>query len=355
MKARELIQACAIAWVAAIPVAAISAEGISGAADARQRVERAASELARELKAACPVAAPGSQEAFAACKQALYSDSVLRRSLSDYVLWGRQRDPKLSLKDTKLTQFGPDVFTGLYFPLFMFNGEYRVEYIESEKLYQIRFQTAFRNRLAPGQFPYPFWHEAEKWSMYQRANEIIVWWDPGKDRIKAAQFTPFGPTAPLVAVEMVTPPKFEGQWMWVDAEGKSQPKVTVFDGLFRNDNPYLAQLDGAYKNLALRLRDGQCNQCHVPNNPDGMKHLVLLQTPAHAAAEIKRLLKAVREDRMPLDDIGVPSPLDAHTKAALMQEGMAFDKLVDAAKQWELARAASGQVAGARQSAPVAP
>jgi hypothetical protein len=355
MNARELIQACAIAWVAAIPAIASSAPAAPDAAESRQRAERAAAELAQEFKTLCPVTTPGNQEAFTACKQGLYRDSALRRNLPDYVLWGRQRDPKLTLKESKLTQFGPDVFTGLYFPLFMFNGQYQVDYQEGEKLYRIRFQTAFRNRLAPGQFPYPFWHEAEKWSMYQNANEIIVWWDPSRDRIKAAQYTTFGATPPLVAVELVTPPKFDGQWMWVDADGRSQPKVTVFDGLFRSDNPYLGQLDGAYKNLALRLREGQCNQCHVPNNPDGMKHLVLLQTPAHAAAEIKRLLRAVREDRMPLDDIGIPAPLDPHTKAALLQEGSAFDKLVDAAKQWELARMGTGQVAGVQAAKPAAP
>ena len=96
--------------------------------------------------------------------------------------------------------------------------------------------------------------------------------------------------------------------------------------------------------------DAECSQCHVPNNPDGMKHLVLLQTPAHAAAEIKRLLKVVREDRMPVDDIGIATALDPHTKEALLKEGAAFDKLIDTAKQWEAARASSGQVAGVRSS-----
>jgi hypothetical protein len=30
-----------------------------------------------------------------------------------------------------------------------------------------------------------------------------------------------------------------------------------------------------------------------------------LQTPAHAAAEIMRLMRAVREDKMPLDEAGI--------------------------------------------------
>jgi len=40
-----------------------------------------------------------------------------------------------------------------------------------------------------------------------------------------------------------------------------------------------------------------------------MRRLVLLHTPAHAAGEIARLMKVVREDRMPLDDTGSEQPL----------------------------------------------
>jgi hypothetical protein len=118
--------------------------------------------------------------------------------------------------------------------------------------------------------------------------------------------------------------------------------VTVFDGQFRADNPYLPALDASYKQLALRLREGQCDQCHVPSNPDHMKRLVLLQTPAHAAAEIQRLLKSVREDRMPRDELGIAQPLDDAIKRALLSDGEAFAKLVDAAKRWE--RATDGPV-----------
>jgi hypothetical protein len=262
-------------------------------------------------------------------------DSQLKRSLQEFVLWGRQKDPKLTLKESKLTQFSPDVLAGMYVPLFMFNGKYSVAQVEREGLYQIRLQTAFRNRLSPGQFPYPFWHEADKWSMYERANEIILWWDTKADKVKVAQFTVWGANPPVQVTTPVTQAAFDGKWMWTDAQGRSQPAVTVFDGLLRADNPYIGKLDVAYKNLALRLRDGQCFQCHVPNNPDGMKKLVLLQTPMHAAAEIKRVMKSVRNDTMPRDEFGIEQPLDSKTKAALLNEGAAFEKLLDLAKQWE--------------------
>lgn len=298
-------------------------------------VRAAAARVAEELAGMCPVAEPGDKSAFDNCRKAMYGDSALRGKLNDIVLWGRQRDPGAALAATSLTQFAPDVLTGMYLPLFMFDGRHTVKYVEKEGLFQIRLATAFRNRLQPGQFPYPFWHEDEKWAMYQRANEIILWWDPKKSRVKVAQFTMFGTERPVAEVKPVAAPKFDGQWMWADADGKSQPKVTLFDGLYRSDNPYLVQLEVAYKALALRLREGQCDSCHVPNNPDKSKRLVLLQTPAHAAGEVKRLLKSVRDDRMPRDEAGIENPLDAKTKQALLEDGEAFAKLVDLAKSWE--------------------
>ena len=68
-----------------------------------------------------------------------------------------------------------------------------------------------------------------------------------------------------------------------------------------------------------------------------MRRLLLLQTPAHAAGEVARLLKAVREDRMPLDDAGNEQPLEPALKRALLESGAAFEELVRAAKDWEAA------------------
>jgi hypothetical protein len=66
-----------------------------------------------------------------------------------------------------------------------------------------------------------------------------------------------------------------------------------------------------------------------------MKKLVLLQTPMHAASEIQRLMKAVRENKMPVDEFGAESPIDAPAKAALLKEGATFEKLLELAKMWE--------------------
>ena len=296
-----------------------------------------AAEVALDLQRVCPPASPSDQAAFDRCRHSLFGDSALRRNLAPRLLWGRRnQDAGAALKDTNLTQFAPDVLAGLYFPLFMYSGEYTTEYVERERLYLIRLRAGFRNLLQPGQFPYPFWHEEAKWGVYQAANSVLLWVDPKTAKIVIGQFTERGNSPAVVSTQPIRP-EFDGNWMWMDREGRIQPRVTLFDGLFRQDNPYLPKLDFTYRTLALRMRDSQCDNCHVPNNPMPMRRLVLMHTPAHAAGEITRLMKAVRADKMPLDDTGAEQPLEPALKRALLESGAAFEGLVKAAKDWEAA------------------
>jgi hypothetical protein len=306
--------------------------------DLADQIAQMASEVALELQQICPPASPSDQAAFDRCRRSLFGDSALRRNLAPRLLWGRRnQDAGAALKDTNLTQFAPDVIAGLYLPLFMFSGEYGTEYVERERLYLIRLQAGFRNLLPPGQFPYPFWHEEAKWGVYQAANSVLLWVNPKTAKIVIGQFTERGSASAVVSAQPISP-KFDGNWMWMDKEGRIQPRVTLFDGLFRQDNPYLAELDFTYRTLALRMRDAQCDNCHVPNNPWKMRRLVLLHTPAHAAGEISRLMTAVREDRMPLEEnSGIEQPLEPALKRALLESGGAFEQLVKAAKDWEAA------------------
>jgi hypothetical protein len=333
----------AILMACAAPAAAVSG------AEARAGVEDIAAEIAADLARACPLAQPGDQAAFDRCRQALYDGSPLKRHMHSIVVWGRVK-PGAPLKETHLTQFAPDVLTGMYIPLFMFNGRHTVEFDEREKLFLVRLETAFRNRLAPGQFPYPFWHSDDKWNTYQGANNLLLWIDPRSATIRFAQFTNRGATAPI-GVSSPLQHQFDGKWMWTDAAGRTQPQATLFDGLFRADNPYLGQLDGAYRKLALSMRDGQCDSCHSPDNKHGMSRLVLLQTPAHAAGEIKRVIRSLRRDTMPLDDAGIEAPLEGPVKDALLKNAGAFDALVDAAKQWERVQSAREKSTGNRTAA----
>src|SRR5262249_38211641 len=87
-------------------------------------VEQFIGTVIRQTAAACPLASPADQPALDRCRKALYGESALRRGLAPVMLWGRPSPEGRRLKDTNLTQFAPDVLTGLYIPLFMLTGEY---------------------------------------------------------------------------------------------------------------------------------------------------------------------------------------------------------------------------------------
>ena len=143
----------------------------------------------------CPLSDPGDQQALDRCRSALFRDSYFKRSLARIVLWGRPSPtPDGRLRETTLTQFGAEVLSGLYLPLFMFNGRYTVDYNTTEARYRARLESVFRNNLIPGQYPYPFWHDAKKWSDYQRANGITLWIDPYTSKIVVGQFIWISPS-----------------------------------------------------------------------------------------------------------------------------------------------------------------
>lgn len=299
-------------------------------------IRQLASGIATELAANCPLAPAGDTTSYEACRKALFGDSALRAALPTVLLWGRQnKNPDATLRQTNLTQFVPDVWTSLYAPLFMFNGRHTVEWVAHEKRFLIRLEAAFRNRMPPGQFPYPFWHEEEKWATYEKANGFMLWVDPATAKVQVAQFTSRAPNAMLHTPQPVTH-TFNGNWMWTDERGRTQPAVTLFDGLYRPENPYLRTMDKQYRDLAAQMRESQCTSCHVPNNPDKMSRLVLLSTPAHAAGEIERLIKSVKEDRMPMDDFRISYALSPENKKWLLERAEAFRGTVQAARDWEL-------------------
>lgn len=325
----RIIMSVALVYSAATTAAAETQSATQAA------IEQAVGKIASELKQVSPLAESDNQDAFDLCRKAMFDRSVIRQMMAPVVLWGRQKDPNLKLKETNLTQLAPDILTGLYMPLFMFNGNYKVSYNEREKLYLATLGVAFRNRLQPGQFPYPFWHEADKWNTYENANTMLLWIDPKTSKIRSAQFSARGEPLAGRTIMKANVPAFDGKWLWTDVQGKTQPTVTLFDGLYRENNPYKQQLDQSYRELAIALRESQCLSCHVPDNPDKMKKLVLLQSPAHASLEIHRILKSIREKKMPLDEQGLEKALDPQLEKVLLEKGGAFEKIVDAARQWE--------------------
>src|SRR2546429_219417 len=125
---------------------------------------------------------------------------------------------------------------------------------------------------------------------YENANQIIFYLNRGSGLIDAALRSSQGSEEGLPPIRSVRPPAFDGQWVWSSAAGKPQPSTGWFDGLMQPDNPHLGDVIDGYRRFATTLRNASCLSCHVPSNPAGAKTLFLLQTPAHAAGEIRKVL-----------------------------------------------------------------
>ena len=82
------------AAVAACCLALALGASAQGHDDARPGVEapvqQLVRQLAKELSAVCPLADPGDQAALEDCRRALFTDSLLRRSLGSILLCGRR-------------------------------------------------------------------------------------------------------------------------------------------------------------------------------------------------------------------------------------------------------------------------
>src|SRR5262249_48323408 len=285
----------------------------SASASEKWRIEWAefiAKTAVAELTASCPLADPSDQAAFERCRDATFHSTFLADNMRDFILWGGRKDDNQRLEEANLTQFNGDIFRGLYLPLFMFTGKWtgRVD----DDRYIFRAEARFRNTLQAGQYPYPFWHSDEKWDNYERANEVVFTVDLQTTKIIGMQRSLLGQGDPAIDAKLqytIAPPprRFtKDEWMWRDEHGAMQPSVTLFKGLYSPDNPHLAGLEHTYVDFALEMRNNTCGVCHVPNNPEKMKQLVLLQTPAHAAGEIDRVIRAVEADAMPAESWAGP-------------------------------------------------
>jgi cytochrome c556 len=343
IKARHLFWTCFHGVALAAPLVALAPASASAADQWRiEWAEHIAATVVGELNAACPPSGPGDQAAFEKCRDVVFRDAVLADNMRDFILWGGRKDDSVRLEDAKLTQFNSDIFRGMYLPLFMFTGQWTGRVDGADNRYVFRAEARFRNALEAGQYPYPFWHTADKWDHYLKANEVVFTVDLQTDKIIALQRSMLGQANPALDARIqyaITPPPqpfTKDEWMWRDEAGQTQPSVALFRGMYSDGNPYLAALDRAYVDFALEMRNNTCFVCHVPNNPEKMRQLVLLQTPAHAAGEIDRIIRGVEAGAMPAESWAGPKGIrNPEMKAKFLATARAFKAEVDAARQWE--------------------
>jgi len=280
----------------------------------------------------CPAADPADVAAFSVCRAGIARSLQTGAAFAPFIMWGGDVAGK-TLDNLQLTRFDAGLFSELYLSLFSAVGRPDIHHDPERGLNVIDVPARFRNGLAAGEYPYPFWHAPAKWDAYQDSNLLRFYLRPEDGRIATVLRSDRG-IAPTTAAPRIGARPFDGKWMW-EEDGQLQPRVTLFADRFRTTNPYLSEVERTYRLFADVLRQGTCLSCHVPNNPNGMKRLVLLQTPAHAAGAIRRVLAKVASGEMPVEEWGDPRPIDPATKRALVEEGAAFADALDKAKAWE--------------------
>jgi hypothetical protein len=77
------------------------------------------------------------------------------------------------------------------------------------------------------------------------------------------------------------------------------PAASLFASVFAGDNPYLAPLDAAYRDLEAAMRPYSCTGCHSPDNKAGMAELEILVFPGQALVARHTIAAEVAAGRMP--------------------------------------------------------
>jgi hypothetical protein len=139
-----------------------------------EQLERLAADVASKLAATCPQTTYDDHAAFTACQEAYRIGSPLPFAAS--VLWGPDQSD-LPIRKRSLTVVQSWVWQYLYMPNYAFTGRWSVGHDTIDNVDYISIETYFRNALPPGDYPYPFWHSATKWSGDEHVNQFKFYLD----------------------------------------------------------------------------------------------------------------------------------------------------------------------------------
>lgn len=294
-----------------------------------------AQKLGQGLRQACPLADPGDEEARNACAAALTDYVLLKDAMANPFLWGGQQEQDGGVTDGwsldgHVTKFDPRVFRRMYLSLYSFGGDFTVEAISGGRT-ALHLTPRFRNKLDMGSYPYPFWHRISKWESYQLANELVL---IIKDRkIQGAQrsFAAKTDRSDFVTHE------WGGQWEWRRG-GEVMPFNALYTYLFSKENPYVKDLDAAYRAMETKLRAQNCMVCHSPDNGPGMEQLELFSYPNQALTGRHRIVEQLEQNAMPTLDPPRGFTLGMADEAArqeLLGLARRFAALGDQAMAWD--------------------
>jgi hypothetical protein len=283
------------------------------------------------LVAACPAADPADVGARDAAAARLARCTALLDATGERVLWGGFDAAKgCDLDHYDLTEFSPFVWAKIYLSTFTFAGPHSVR--QEGRYTALEVPARFRGGLDPGDYPYPFWHSAQKWQAYVDTRSVVFVFD--RERLVGAlrKADPGSDTATATARP------WDGHWRWADAEGHEQPRVALFSYLFSRDNPSLRGVDDAYRKLEAAFRSQNCISCHAPDNVAKAHPLTLLNYPNQALAARHTLVEALRRNRMPPADVltGVEAGIaDESARQDLLRLAEEFEREAEAALSYE--------------------
>jgi hypothetical protein len=145
---------------------------LSTAAPQSVDVEALAATLAKQLSTLCPPAPRDDVTAHAKCADGLRDATFIRWSRDGLLFGGDQ--PNLRISKRQLTHFKPSIWQLMYLSLFTFTGRQWVNEDPREYIKVIHIEAYFRNAMPPGEYPYPFWHSADKWNAYETARPSVA-------------------------------------------------------------------------------------------------------------------------------------------------------------------------------------
>lgn len=237
------------------------------------------------------MAAPDDAAARMACADALTDLVELREIIADPILWGGQ-PADIAVADVPekahLTHLNPRVWRRMYLSTFMFDGA--PTKVEKHGKYSVlRMPVHFRNLLDSGEYPYPFWHSEKKWKSYETVIEILLFFENGK-------LVAGSRSANVDLSRNQVPRVWDGVWTW---DGGSEPRAALYQFMFSSVNPFVAELETAYRDLEDGMREQNCISCHDPANASMMKQLELLNYPNQALSGRHDIVRMLEENLMP--------------------------------------------------------
>jgi hypothetical protein len=170
--------------------------------------------VAKAITTACPMSAAGEGVSDRdACADRLGKLEALQAVSNDSLVWGAATKGDYEPSHNKLTRLDAFVWRKLYLSLFAFSGTYAVEHLANgDDL--LRLDAGIRP-IAPEEFPYPFWHSADKWRDYQQSRQVGLLFRGGK-LIAAYRNAALDPDKQFAAKT------WDGKWTW-EIDGQAGP------------------------------------------------------------------------------------------------------------------------------------